>query len=311
QHVRPLYSDADVVFCNQEGPSAGPGYGISGYPSFNAPTELSSDLQEGAGCNLISLANNHLGDKGVGATNATIDNWDKLSPLAVAGANKTAADQQKVAYTEVKGIKISFLAFADFNNNRVTPSYSVNIYHDTTLFEGLLKEARRNSDVVIVSMHWGTEDSPAINADQRRQVATLASLGADIVIGTGPHVLQPVEVIKRPDGKDMVVWYSIGNMLSSQLRTPQLFSGIATLDIVKHPDTNEITVENLGFIPTYMHYEWTAAEEANSQLLARKNPMLYPLSEATQALARSNHRTTTEEQRNYIISIFGNQVTVE
>lgn len=310
QHIRPLYSDSDIVFCNQEGPSAGSAYGISGYPTFNAPVEFSSDLKNGAGCNLINLANNHLGDKGTDATNTTIDQWANLRPLAFAGANKSSKDQEQVAYAEVKGVKISFLAFADFNNNRSTPGYSVNIYHDTALFNKLLKEARANSDIVIVSMHWGTEDSSTINADQKRQVAAMASLGVDLVIGTGPHVLQPVEVIKRPDGKDMVVWYSLGNMLSSQLYIPQLFSGIATLDFIKDPETHKISIQNLGFIPTYMHYEWTALQQANDQLLARKNPMVYPLSDAAEALSKSNHNTTIKQQRDYIVSILGSKVTV-
>lgn len=311
QHIRTLYDDADLVFCNQEGPSAGPAYGISGYPVFNAPTEFSDGLKSDAGCNLINLANNHLGDKGVAATNQTIANWQRLNPLAATGANQSSADQKKVALTEVNGIKFSLLGFADFNNNRSTPSYSVNLYHDTALVQELVKSARANSDVVVVSMHWGTEDSPQINADQRAQVAKLASLGVDLVIGTGPHVLQPVEVVSRPDGGDMVVWYSLGNMLSSQLYIPQLFSGIATMDIKMDPSTQKISIENLGFIPTYMHYEWTAAEEAASLLLARRNPMIYPLSEAAVPLAKSNNRTTVEAQRNYIISILGDKVTVQ
>ena len=65
KHLKTAYEDSDIVFCNQEGLSSGPEYVISGYPSFNAPVEFASGLSVGAGCNLISLANNHIGDKGV------------------------------------------------------------------------------------------------------------------------------------------------------------------------------------------------------------------------------------------------------
>ena len=100
-NIRSVYKSADVVFCNQEGLSAGDQYGISGYPSFNAPTKFSADLQSGAGCNVINLANNHMGDKGVNATNVTIDNWNALKPLAISGANKSSTDQEKVSFAEV------------------------------------------------------------------------------------------------------------------------------------------------------------------------------------------------------------------
>lgn len=309
--IRPLYQQSDVVFCNQEGLSSGPQFGISGYPAFNAPTEFSVGLQDGAGCNLINLANNHMGDKGAAATNATIDTWQKLNPLGVSGANKDTAGQNTVAYAEVKGIKIGFVSFADFNNNAATPTYSVNLYHDTALVEKLVSEARENSDVVIVSMHWGTEDSAVPNADQKQQVSLLASLGVDVIIGTGPHVLQPVEIVDRPDGKKMTVWYSLGNMLSSQLQIPQLFSGIAGFTITKQPGSNEVSVSQLTFVPTYMHYEWTASEAAAGNLLARKNASIYPLSQAAEPLSRSQLNTTVDQQRSYIVTTLGPSVEVK
>lgn len=310
QRIRPLYKDADVVFCNQEGLTSGPAYTISGYPAFNAPTEFASALKDSAGCNLINLANNHMGDKGVAATNATIDLWDQLHPLAFSGANKTAADQQKVAITEVKGVKIGFISFADFNNNTATPAYSINIYHDEALVRKLVGEARKQADLVIISMHWGTEDSPVVNDDQQAQVKLLASLGVDVVIGTGPHVLQKVETVNRPDGGQMVVWYSIGNMLSSQLTAPELFSGIARFDVAK-PASGPVTVKNLYFQPTYMHYEWTADEKAQNDLMARHSVMIYPLSEAAGPLATSQLNTTVDAQRQYMVQTLGPEVSVK
>jgi poly-gamma-glutamate capsule biosynthesis protein CapA/YwtB (metallophosphatase superfamily) len=309
QKVRPLYEDADIVFCNQEGLSSGPTYGISGYPAFNAPVEFASGLKEGAGCNLVNLANNHMGDKGAAATSATVDFWEQLRPLALSGANKTPADQQQVSYAEIKGIKIGFVSFADFNNNTSTPAYSVNLYHDEALVRRLVGEARSQADLVIVSMHWGTEGSAATNDDQKAQVNLLASLGTDVIIGTGPHVLQKVERVTRPDGEQMVVWYSLGNMLSSQLSTTELFSGVALFDLVKSSD-GSVKIENLAFRPTYMHYEWTADEKSRGDLLARRNVMMYPLSEAAAPLARSPLNTTVEAQRRYIIDTLGPEVIV-
>lgn len=308
--IRPAYKSSDLVFCNQEGLSSGEPFGISGYPAFNAPTQFSGDLQSGAGCNVINLANNHMGDKGVSATNATLDNWAGLKPLAISGANKNAVDQSNdVSYATIKGIKLGFVSFSDFNNNKATPAYSVNIYHDLALFHKLVTEARQNADFVMVSMHWGTEDSSVVNADQKAQVDLLASWGVDVVVGTGPHVLQEVDSVVRPDGGKMIVWNSIGNMLSSQLNIPELFSGIAGFDVIKIAD-KKVDIKNLSFIPTYMHYEWTAAEKANNSLLARKNAHIYLLKDAAAPLARSQLATTVSAQQEYIASTLGSLVTV-
>lgn len=309
-NIRSAYKGADVVFCNQEGLSSGEQYGISGYPSFNAPTKFSSGLQSGAGCNLINLANNHMGDKSVDATNATIDVWTKLKPLAVSGANKSVDDQNKVSYATVNGIKIGFVSFADFNNNKATPDYSVNIYHDETLVRQLITQLRNNSDVVIVSMHWGVEDSGVVSVDQQNEANLLSSLGVDVIIGTGPHVLQKVQTINRDDGGKTVVWYSLGNMLSSQLNVNELIGGIAQFDITKGTD-NKISISNLSFTPTYMHYEWSASQAANSDLLARKNAMIYLLSAAAGPLSRSLSNTTVAEQKQYVMDTLGPETTVK
>lgn len=309
-NIRSSYKDADVVFCDQEGLSSGEQYGISGYPSFNAPVQFSSGLQSGAGCNVINLANNHMGDKGVEATNATLDVWSGLKPLAISGANKSADDQNKVSYTTVNGIKLGFVAFADFNNNASTPDYSINNYHDEVLVRRLVTEARANADVVMVSMHWGVEDSNIVSADQQAQADLLSSLGVDVIIGTGPHVLQKVQTINRDDSGRTIVWYSLGNMLSSQLGIKGLIGGVAQFDIAKSDD-GKISINNLSFKPTYMHYEWTAAEANSGDLLARKNAMIYLLDNASEPLGKSLFNTTVAEQKQYVIDTLGSEVTVK
>lgn len=310
RNIRPAYQDADIVFCDQEGLSSGEQYTISGYPSFNAPTKYAADLQSGAGCNMINLANNHMGDKGVSATNATIDTWNALKPKFIAGANKSAAAQNIVSIATINGIRVSFVAFADFSNNADTPGYSINNYHDTALVQRLMASARAASDVVIVSMHWGIEDSTVLSSEQRETADMISNLGADVIIGTGPHVLQAVHTVDRDDGGRTVIWYSLGNMLSSQLLTKELIGGIAGFDIKKAED-GKITVENLTFIPTYMHYEWTAAQAAAEDLLSRKNPMIYLLSAAAEPLSRSLLNTTVAEQKQYVIDTLGSDVRVE
>lgn len=309
-NIRPSYANANVIFCDQEGLSSGESYVISGYPAFNAPTKYSADLKSGAGCNMINLANNHMGDKGVSATNATIDNWASLKPLLISGANKSVEDQNNVSYATVNNIKIGYVSFADFNNNPDTPGYSVNSYHDDALVRNLMSVARANADVVVVSLHWGVEDSAALSDDQRNTAELFSSLGADVIIGTGPHVLQPVHIVDRADGGKTVIWYSLGNMLSSQLTIQELIGGIAQFDIVKGDD-GKISVNNLSFTPTYMHYEWTADQAATGDYLSRKNVMIYLLSDAAVPLSKSLFNTTIGDQKQYVIDTLGADVVVK
>ncbi len=303
--VRPLFQDADVTFCNVETLVSGPTYGISGYPAFNAPTEFARDLR-GIGCNLLNLANNHMNDKGQAAINATLDVWDGLKPLAHAGANRSVAEQNTVRYFTKNDIKVAFVAFADFSNNTALTDYGVNFYHNDALVTKLLGEARANADVVIVSAHWGTEDSTTVNADQQRAAQRFADLGADVVIGTGPHVLQKVSQLTGSAGQKTLVWYSIGNMLSSQLQTNELTSGVAGFTVQKKD--GRVTVEKPTFKSTFMSYDWPATDRATERLSTRTNLMLYPLRDAGQEVAKFG--ATLDERKAFIAQTLGNEVPV-
>ncbi len=302
--IRPVYTQADVVFCNTETLSSGTAFGISGYPSFNAPTEFADGLTKGAGCNVINLATNHIADKGQLAINATLDNWQSQHVLAYSGANRSSAEQNTVRYFTKNGLKVAFIAFADFSNVTVPASYSLNNYHDTALVKKLLTEARANADVVIVSTHWGTEDSNIVNTDQQQAAKQFAELGADVVIGTGPHVVQRVSWLDRPSGGKTLVWYSIGNMLSSQLKTDELTGGVAGFTVTKQ--NGVVSITDMSFVGTFMSYEWSAADRAASNLAARHNLLLQPLAEANDATAAFG--TTVAERSAYLHRVLGNEV---
>jgi poly-gamma-glutamate synthesis protein (capsule biosynthesis protein) len=307
--VTSLIENSGVVFCNQEVMSGGAAFGITGYPSFNAPEDFARDLSL-FGCNTINLANNHSNDKGQGAIDATRATWDGLSPLMIGGANRNAEEQNTVSFAELDGIRFAFVALAEYSNVAVSQPYSVNFSTNTALVENLMQQARAGADVVLVSTHWGTEYSNGINSQQQTLAAQLAALGADVIIGTGPHVLEPVEWIPGQNGKQTLVWYSIGNFLSTQLEIAHLIGGVAQFDVVKNLD-DSIVIENPRFLPTYMHYEWTPAQAAAGDLLARTNLKVYPLNQAATPLSLSLFNTSVEAQYEYVRSVLGPAVTVE
>lgn len=295
---------ADVVFCNQESPSA-PNMNISGFPVFNAPAEFAEDISA-VGCNIISLANNHLFDRGQTGIDETRKVWNGLNPLAISGANRNQPEQDKISYFSVEGIKFAFVAFSEISNQSPSSGYGLNLLN-RGLVNRLLGEAKDNADFVIVSAHWGTEYSSGINSSQSNWAKTFADLGADFIFGQGPHVLQPVDKIKNPDGGEAIVFYSLGNLLSTQLNIESLIGGFGVIDINK--STKKVI--NLSFYPTYMHYEWTAEEKASEDLLKRKNLNIYPLSKAAGPLAKSQNNTTVEKQLRRITGILNKYTSID
>lgn len=299
--LHPYLTSADMSFCNQESPSD-PNAPVSGYPTFNAPAVFAKDLTQ-EGCNVINLANNHADDKGQAGINATLDVWDRLPKLAVAGTARNAAEQNRVAYFTVKGVKFAFLSYAQCSNDPSVSSYGLNIF-SKSLAGAQIAQAKQQADMIIVSMHSCVENHSQEDGWQDDTAQYFAGQGVDVVIGTGPHWLQPAKRLQKAGGGTTVVWFSLGNLLSTQEDINGLIGGIAVMDI----DARTKTVTKLGFMPTYMHYEWTSQQKAAEDLLARHNLMLYPLDQAGDALARSQNNTTVAAQTARVTSLM-NQYT--
>jgi len=305
--VKKYLSSGDITYCNQESPSAGQNLGISGYPTFNAPTEFARDLQK-SGCNVINLANNHIADKGQEGIDLTIDLWKSLNPLAYAGANRSPQEQMQPRYFEVNGIKFAFIAFTDLSNNSSVDPHSVNMFSNDYI-EKIAQEASKNADYVIASAHWGVEDSATVSPSQRGWAEAMANAGVDLILGAGPHVLQPVEIITTDSGRQVPVWYSLGNFLSSQLTVDQLIGGIAVMDF--DISSGRMELAEMSFLPTYMHFEWTPEQAAAEDLMARKNLKLYPLEASADLINKTQLNTTVETQTSRITDLLNSQTAIK
>lgn len=285
--VAPRWADSDLVFCDQEVPSAGDEMGLSYFPRFNAPSALATGMAA-AGCDTINLANNHLADWGQQGIDITRAQWDALQPTLIAGANRSPQEQATVSIAEVEGVRVALLAFTQLSNEP-HEAFALNRLGDTALVESLMAQAVAQSDVQIVSAHWGTEYSQTADAAQLEQGQWLAELGADVIVGTGPHVVQPASWIMRADGTRAFVYYSVGNFLSTQIEIPRILAAIAQIDIVVDPD-GTVTVQDPRAIPIYMHYDLTPQQLATNQLVNRVNLQVYPLVDAAEPLTRSAWR---------------------
>jgi poly-gamma-glutamate synthesis protein (capsule biosynthesis protein) len=290
--MKPLFSSADIRFCNQATLVGGEQFAITGYPSFNSPAQFAKDMA-GIGCNVINTASNHSADKSQAVIDANVTLWNNIpNTLAVAGQYSSAAEQQKIATFEVDGMKYAFLAYTTYSNSPPQTAYGVNMYSRERVASQVATAKAAGAQFIVISMRWGTEYSQSVNAYQVAESQYLADLGVQLVLGHGPHVLEPVKLLTGKDGNETVVWYSLGNFLHAQLEPETLFNGVAVMDI--DPKTAKITA--VGFLPIYMHYEWTSDQAARQDLLARKNFELVPLEKADDLLAKSLVASAKEMQ---------------
>lgn len=282
--LAPIFAAADIRFCNQEAASS-PTLPVSGYPRFNAPAAFPRDLNR-QGCNLITLANNHLADHGQAGIDGTLALWDTLPTLAVAGVSRSAEEQAAPRTFSINGIRFAFVAVSEASNVPPPAPFSLNLLEAPSV-DAQLAAARAAADVVIVAAHWGYEDAATPSDGQRWWAQRLADAGADLIVGSGPHVLQPVEWLTTPRGQS-VVWYSLGNLLSTQYEFDQLIGGIASMEI--RLVDGQPQIDDLAFYPTYMHYDWPP----DGELLGRDNLHLFPLLAGDEALQHAHQRRAAE-----------------
>ncbi len=284
-----ILAGADIRFCNDPILNGGKTLGITGYPRFNSPTEFVNDMGR-LGCNLVNTASNHSFDFSQANITASIDAWSKVpNMLAVAGENRSQAEHDTVHYFSVKGVKFAFLAYTSYTNNGLQNNYGVNFFSQDLATQQIAEAKKNSAQIIIASMRWGTEYSSKVSTAQIQNAQFLADQGVGLILGHGPHVLQPVQQLTGKAGNKTTVWYSLGNFLNTQEPPETLFNGLAIMDF----DTNSKQITNMQYLPIYMHYEWTPAQAAADNIAARHNLHLYLLETANQSMIDSQQLHTT------------------
>ena len=263
--IEPLVKNADIAFINQETLLGGIEFGFTGYPLFNSPQGVGKAISE-AGFNVINHANNHVMDKGERAVFATMDFWDTIPEAQILGIHRSQEERNTPLIVEKNNLKIGFLAYTYGTNGLPIPqdkAYLVSLIN-MEIMEAEISALRPLCDLLIVSMHWGSEYQHITSNRQRELAAFLAEHNVDLIFGHHPHVIQPVEYILRPDGSFMLCFFSLGNFISAQATPPTMLGAMAYIKIRRVPAQNEgerdsfIFVDD-GVIPLVTHYErgWT------------------------------------------------------
>lgn len=256
--MREIISEADIAVINQETPMAGDAYGIQTYPKFNVPQQI-SEAMVWAGFDVVSFATNHMLDMGRQGLIDTAQYWkDKHPDVLVTGIALSQEERDTVPYVECKGKRIAFLNYTYGVNsgNLGRQPYLLNFLDEATVRADIAR-AKETCDYVIVLPHWGVEGRMEPTQDQYNMALILADAGADVVIGTHPHVVQKVQWVTGASGHRTLVFYSLGNFISLQDTAAKMLGGIAKLRLRIDPETGELTLDDyrMDYIVTHFTYD--------------------------------------------------------
>lgn len=301
-HTAEEISAADLALVNQEVILGGTELGISGYPAFNAPYELGDALAE-AGFDVALHATNHALDKGARGIVNCLSFWENSHPdMAVLGIHDSAEDQREIYVYEQDGIKIAILNYTYGTNGIPLPQgmdYAVDLMGSLDRIEEDLRRAEEMADFTIVCPHWGTEYRLTQDSSQELLARFFWENGADLVLGTHPHVIEPVAWVTadgmencdlteqngRLTGTDIkegtLVYYSLGNFVNWTSGTGdgvanRMVGGMARVTLGLDKD-GTVSIREYGVDPVVCHVEE-----------GRDGVTVYPFFEYTDALAEKN-----------------------
>ncbi|KKK37309.1 capsular biosynthesis protein [Mesobacillus campisalis] len=244
----------DLLLANQETILGGVEMGLSSYPSFNSPHEVGDALID-AGVDIVSTANNHTLDRGEkGAQNSI--SYLTAAGLPYVGSFKDEEDKKRLRILDKNGISIAYLSYTYGTNGIPVPEgkdYLVNLI-DKAAMEEEVHRAKKEADVVVMSIHWGNEYQRHPDEIQKELAQFLVNEGVDVVFGHHPHVLQPMEWLTAEDGSKSLVVYSLGNFLSGQVWDYKDIGGMASVEVIKTvtPRGTSVELANPAFYPTFV-----------------------------------------------------------
>lgn len=274
-HVSDYLSNSDYSIANLEGTLGGEKRKFSGYPSFNTPDEILDALKY-SGFDMVTAANNHILDKGTSGLKRTVD-IAKEKGLDIVGI-KSDSDDVSYIVKDIKGIKIGFANYVfetPYKNGSKTlnstpipdeslvlmDSFNPNRIEDTLYVMSKRVEdlKKAGAEFIIFSLHWGDEYINYPNNYQKKLAKGLSDIGVDVILGSNPHNIQPMEFISSEvTGKETFVIYSMGNFISNQryetLKKPSTEDGIiVNLNITKNLKTKDIQLKKVDYIPTWVN----------------------------------------------------------
>lgn len=264
---------ADIKIINQETILGGNELGFSGYPYFNSPTEV-GDAIAAAGFNVVLQASNHSADQGIKGLKNCAAYWEKYPDVLMTGIYEEAPEEEKektpIPILNIDGVTFAVLNYTYGPNMEVLPreiqghlnmlcawdensgAIDFTTIHPDVLTE--IEEASKQADVVIVCPHWGTEYTTKPSQYQKEFAKQMTQAGADLIIGTHPHVVQPVEWVESENGNKALCYYSLGNYVSTQKDAISMLEAMAWVTFRVKENGVEIVEDKTGVYPMVCQY---------------------------------------------------------
>jgi poly-gamma-glutamate synthesis protein (capsule biosynthesis protein) len=205
------------------------------------------------------MATNHVYDKGTEGILQSVDYWETSHPeVTLLGIHKDQETAKTVQTVEIKGITIALLNYTcliNGNKQDEIPTGMVD-YANEVKMRADIQQARATADLVMVYLHTGEEYATEPSAEQISLLKMFLEEGVDITFCSHPHVLQGYETLQNDSGKQMLVYYSLGNFISAQKEPQCLLGGMADIKIAIDGETGGLSIQESQLIPLVTHYNY-------------------------------------------------------
>ncbi len=287
------FGNYDILAVTQETPLVSNEGQVGGYPVFGTPVQM-ADALANAGFDIVVSATNHSLDQGAEGVLETIAYWKAHHPeITLLGIHDDPASANGVSIVECKGIKIALTDCTYGLNGFELPEgceYEVDLLDDLETIATNVEAVQDQVDLTICYVHMGEEYATVPSDEQRYVAECLIDAGADVVLGSHVHVVQPMETVTTPAGNTGIVYFSLGNFASNQANVENMLGGAAVLQITKTFDSeggSATAVTSHDYVPVFCHYDYETTQ-------------MYFLDEYTDELAN-----------NHFITLYGHPFTVD
>ena len=296
-----IFKAADLAVISQDTVLGGIELGATSTETgiFNTAVELADGMAD-AGINVVLAANNHIMDEGSAGLNTMMSYFSTKYPnITLLGVNNSREAKDEPVYVETNNIKIAMINYSYGSNQTAdldASPYLLNQYDEDWLAD-ILKQAREEADFIIAFPFWGEQNSMDYTQEQERQAQFLADNGVDLIIGSYPHVVEPVKWITAENGDRTLVYYSLCNFQSIQNTVENMLGGQANITISKEEDGTHISDYSLDFVVT--HYEQRESSEYYDIVTT------YPLADYTSDLAARHGMSVSGNEEFDLASLQG------
>lgn len=288
KNMSTFFADSDITVGTMETNYTDNKY--SGYGQRNSPISFAEALKN-IGIDLVSISTNHSLDYGIEGLQETKRALEGIG-YDVVGDN---LGESRVKIKTIKNTKIAFLSytygFENQNSKTKEELDSANIYN-SEIAKKDLEYAKENADYSIIIMHLGDAYSIKPNKEQQNIAKFLVENGADMILGNHASAVQKMEVMQSPEGKNVLVAYSLGNYISGETMDISKIELVLNIELRKSGETGEVVLSKVDYTPIYVLDRGTKAEN-RYELIDMKG--------TAKAYAEGNKKIVNKETYNKLV----------